>query len=136
MTTATRIAALEAQVTALTQSTAQPSAADIEIIRGFATAALKEGLREALAPLMAHIATLEAEVQRAHARLDKAADVIKALRERPVQQHTQEPRLGKADLRAWHIALSQLREERGLAPTAFVKRQDILDRITSNKAAA
>lgn len=135
MTTATRIAALEAQVTALTQSTAQPSAADIEIIRGFATAALKEGLREALAPLMAHIATLEAEVQRAHARLDKAAEVIKALRERPAPQ-TQEPRLGKSDLRAWHIALSQLREERGLAPTAFVKRQDILDRIASNKAAA
>lgn len=88
-----------------------------------------------IAALEAQVAALLSEVQRAHARLDKAAEVIKALRERPAQ-HTQEPRLGKSDLRAWHMALSQLREERGLAPTAFVKRQDILDRIASNKAAA
>jgi hypothetical protein len=121
-TQAERIAALEAQLTTLS--------AALDAFPAVLQEALRKQLDDTLRPMAE-------ELVRAHARIDHAGEVFKKLRTATTQALTprHEPRLTVADRKAWHVALSQLRTERGLTETAFVPKDDVLARIRENEAA-
>jgi hypothetical protein len=109
----TRIAALEEQIRSL----------------GELLLKLQDACNAAIVPVAQ-------EVQRAHERINEAGRHVKALEARTPIVAKREPTYDAADRKAWYAALHQLRTERGLDETAFVKKADVQARIIKNREAA
>lgn len=75
---------------------------------------------------------LAGELTRAHARIDHAGDVFKALRAAVTPQRQANAR----PVNPWSAALDELREERGLPKGAFVDKAAIQERMAARATLA
>ena len=82
------------------------------------------------------IATLTEGVSLLNQRLDNAGRVIKSMQADIDSRRPTTRVQAKPQANPWFIAIAQLRQERGLVPTAWVPREDVLHRMEQNAAEA
>lgn len=122
------IASLEA---ALTEQKAAFDAQKADLEATFVTQT------ETIAKLGQLVVELSGAVSTLNARLNKASEAFRVLRDDVVSRQPSAP-VGRMPVKPqpnlWFVALAQLRAERGLADGAFVPRDDVMARMAELRA--
>jgi hypothetical protein len=86
--------------------------------------------------LIETVATLTEGTRVLNERLNNAGRVIKSMQADLDSRRPTTRVQAKPQANPWFVAINQLRQERGLVPTAWVPREDVLHRMEQNAGEA